>query len=488
MSEMSDSKELMMGERDFISSTRKYSVGTYVSFAILMFGLNAMTIVVTQQYPFFYETLIGLDIGMMFLASILYTVWDMFNDPLVGYLSDKNYRFTRRWGKRVPWIAGCLVPLLLSLILLFYPPSISLLDGWFTFFWFLIFLSAYDGFLSAITVNYNALLPVKFRSKEERISLGAFVHLFMMLGPFLGLAIIAQLTPDPSSYLVMSIAIAVCVLISFLLSLPGLKEQEWIKESYYREKLEEKSFFSEFIGNIRQAFKLRPFIALAIVMLCMTVSLALINASQPYYVAYILGIQDRESPEFGQTIASIAFPYVLTTVLFIPVYFWLVRKLGHVKAFKWGLLVSPLPVLLIFFSLMFGAQKSVPFVMLGAAGWGIIGGIIVISRIPVQGDFFDSSALEFQRRQEGTYLGIWNFFSRLVTVIQFGVLWLIHTLTAFDPDVATQSEMANWGIMAHFGLVPALLMLIAALVFWKLWDITPEQMKQVKENLETLGI
>jgi GPH family glycoside/pentoside/hexuronide:cation symporter len=453
-----------------------------------MFGVNAMAIVVQQQYPFFYETLVGLDIGMMFLASIIYTIWDMFNDPMVGHISDRNNRFTRRWGRRFPWIAILTIPMVISLVLLFVTTDTTIFSGLFTFFWFLIFLSAYDGLLSAITVNYNALLPVKFKSKEERTSLGAFIHLFMMLGPFLGLAMVAQLTPDPSSYITVSILLGIFVVISFLLSIPGLKEDEWLKESYFKEEVKKTHFFPEFRNNIKQAFKQKPFIVMAVVSLCTTVSLALINASQPYYVAYILGIQDRTSTEFGQTVARVAMPFVLVTVVFIPIYFWFIKKVGHTKALKWILLFSPLPVLLIFFSLFFGTQESILFVMLGAAGWGVVGGITVIARIPVQGDFFDSSALEFHRRQEGIYLGIWNFFSRMVTVIQFGVLWGIHTLTSFDPTQQQQTPLANWGIMAHFGLVPAVLMLVAGLVFWKYWDITPEKIKNVRTELEKLGI
>ncbi|MFX0184921.1 MAG: MFS transporter, partial [Candidatus Hodarchaeota archaeon] len=240
--------------------------------------------------------------------------------------------------------------------------------------------------------------------------------------------------------------------------------------------------------NIKQSFQLKPFIVLAIVTLCTTVALALINASQPYYVAYILGIQDRESTEFGRMVVTVAFPYVLTTIVLIPLYIWIVKKVGHAKAFKYALFLSPLPVLLIFFSLIFGAQASIPFVMLGAALWGVVGGIIVISRIPVQGDFFDFSAFKFHRRQEGIYLGIWNFFARLVTVIQIGTLFIIHTLTSFDPEATTQTNSALWGIMAHFGLVPAIFMIIAALVFWKYWDLTPDKTETIKSELKKLGL
>jgi GPH family glycoside/pentoside/hexuronide:cation symporter len=429
---------------------QKYPRSIYISFSVMMFGFNAMIIVVSQQYPFFYESLIGLDIGMMFLASIVYTVWDMFNDPFIGHLSDRNNRFTRRWGKRFPWIVGCTIPLLFSLVLLFSVSLVSFLGEWVIFFWFLFFLSAYDGLLSAILVNYNALLPVKFRSKEERTSLGGFIHLFMMLGPFIGLAIVATLSPEANSYQTMSVILAIIALLSLMLSIPGIKEEESLKTTYFKEEIQQDPFLSEFISNVRQSFQLRPFLVLAIVTLCITVALALINASQPYYVRYILGVQDPESTEFG--------------------------------------LVSPFPVLLIFFSFVVGAQASLPLVMLGAALWGVIGGVIVISRIPVQGDFFDFSASKFHKRQEGIYLGIWNFFARLVTVIQIGSLYIIHTLTSFNPDMVVQTDMALWGIMAHFGLVPAIFMTIAALVYLKFWDLTPEKLAPIRTELEKIGI
>ena len=126
--------------------------------------------------------------------------------------------------------------------------------------------------------------------------------------------------------------------------------------------------------------------------------------------------------------------------------------------------------------------------MLGAALWGVVGGLIVISRIPVVGDFFDSSALKFHKRKEGIYLGTWNFFARLVTVIQIGTLYVIHTLTAFDPEAVTQNDSALWGIMTHFGLIPAIFMAFAAIVYWKYWDLSPEKIKPIKAELEKMGL
>ena len=142
----------------------------------------------------------------------------------------------------------------------------------------------------------------------------------MMIGPIIGLALLTRLDrTDRNSYLNgiigIIIILAVFVIISFLLSIPGLKEEEWLKESYFKEEIEKTEFLPQFKNNIKQALKQKPFVVMAIVSLCTTVSLALISASQPYYVAYVLG----RTTEFGQTVFLLAITFVLVTVVFIPV-------------------------------------------------------------------------------------------------------------------------------------------------------------------------
>ncbi len=184
----------------------KHSFPTFLSFGVLLLGLNGMNYAVTQWYPKFYEETIGLNIVLMFLATIFYTAFDMINDPLIGFLSDKNTRFTKRWGKRFPWLAVGCVGILFAVILFFSPPSVEIGGGFLSLLWFLVFLSFYDGFYSMIFVNYRALLPTKFRSKDDRLKASAFSQLFLILGPLIGLLVAPSfLTDDPSSFGVMAL-------------------------------------------------------------------------------------------------------------------------------------------------------------------------------------------------------------------------------------------------------------------------------------------
>ncbi|MHA2502308.1 MAG: MFS transporter [Candidatus Kariarchaeaceae archaeon] len=464
-----------------------HSKKTYSSFGVFMMGMNAILFITLQQYPFFYETRIGLNVGLMTLGAVIYTVWDMINDPLIGHFSDKNYGFTRRRGKRFPWIAGGIVPLIFVVILLFSPPGLDQYGETVTFVWFILFLALYDGLTSAILVNYQSLLPVKFRSDADRRNVGTVVHLFMMLGPFVGLILVGALvTSEAASFQLLAIALGAFMVITFLLSIPGLREDETLKESYFLKEQGSDPFLSELTGNIRMALREREFVLLALVTVAIAITTSLIAVSTPYYAQYVYGVS--ADAELGNLVAQISIPFVATTTLGIPFYFWLIRKIGHLKAFKIALVLAPLPLFLIYISFTAGSEASLPIVMLGAAIWGIFGGILQISRIPLQGDFFDTMAVRQGRRQEGMYFGLWNFFSRIVTLVMLGILAIIHTLTNFDADAVTQPLEALWGIMAHFGLIPGVILLLAALVFVRSWKLDSTAMEKVREELEATGL
>ena len=71
-----------------------YGFGKYlVEFLNMAFG--------TYAY-FFYESEIGLESWIIGLGFIIFALWNMFNDPLIGYLTNRPFKFTRKWGRRFP--------------------------------------------------------------------------------------------------------------------------------------------------------------------------------------------------------------------------------------------------------------------------------------------------------------------------------------------------------------------------------------------------
>jgi len=91
-----------------IASTRKmisYSFGFILSLYLLI-AYNTLIF-------YFYEVEVGLEVGLVSLALILFNVWVMISSPFLGYLTDKPHRWSKKVGFRAPWVIIAAIPTLL---------------------------------------------------------------------------------------------------------------------------------------------------------------------------------------------------------------------------------------------------------------------------------------------------------------------------------------------------------------------------------------
>jgi len=71
---------------------------------------------------FYYAQVIGLPAQTVGLAIMAALILDAFIDPIVGQLSDNT---RSKWGRRHPWMYGAAIPVALSYMLIWHPPT-----GW----------------------------------------------------------------------------------------------------------------------------------------------------------------------------------------------------------------------------------------------------------------------------------------------------------------------------------------------------------------------
>jgi Na+/melibiose symporter-like transporter len=64
-------------------------------------------------------------------------------------------------------------------------------------------------------------------------------------------------------------------------------------------------------------------------------------------------------------------------------------------------------------------------------------------------------------------------FEVVTIIIQVLIFAIVHTLTGFVEGADSQSAQAQFGIQLHFGLIPAIFILIGTLIFWKFYDLKP---------------
>jgi len=120
---------------------------------------------------FFYETEIGLNVGVAALAFIIYAIWNAVNDPLIGYIMERIHMpWEQKWGKRFPWILIGSIPWIFFFALIFMVPLNldPIGDQWIIFSWLLITICVFDTFFTIWNINYISIYPDKFRGINER--------------------------------------------------------------------------------------------------------------------------------------------------------------------------------------------------------------------------------------------------------------------------------------------------------------------------------
>ncbi|MCP4760763.1 MAG: MFS transporter, partial [archaeon] len=116
---------------------------------------------------------------------------------------------------------------------------------------------------------------------------------------------------------------------------------------------------------------------------------------------------------------------------------------------------------------------------------------------PMMGDVLDDIALRTGNRKQSIYYGYQAFFIRLGGIFQGVIFAIVHILTNFVEGaesleelqlLSSTPELAVLGIRIHATLIPALVVLITTLLFWKFYDLTPEKVETNREKLKELGI
>jgi len=239
----------------------------HVSFAIAglldQFYISSFTV----RVIFFYENELFLSILYIGLAFLIYGFWNMINDPLLGWLSDKKTRFTERWGRRFP---SFLVGAILTNIVYFFLYAVPFADPQSNqiavFIWLIVILVLFELCYSLWQVNWLALYPDLLRTQKERTKVGALNTIFAQIGTILGIFI----TPlfivygDPSTYVVAAFVVCIIGFIMVLLLIPGMKEDDELiqRELHHIEELKEEK---ESYWQVLKATQLNVEIILGIV-------------------------------------------------------------------------------------------------------------------------------------------------------------------------------------------------------------------------------
>ena len=427
---------------------------------------------------YFYEVEVGLESWMTGLGLVIYAIWDALNDPLIGYLCDKPVRFTKKWGRRFPWMVIGYIPMLISFLLIFSPPNINAQDQpWIIFGWLVLTLCVFDTFETIFTNNYFALFPDKFRENEERVKASGIYVFLGLIG-----VVFANLLPpmifkfgDIGSYLLMALISVLICFICWFLMLPGIRDDKKTVEEYLAKYAaqEKESFFK----TLKTAFKRKSLIAFLFLFMAWITLTAMVQSSFLYWIRFIILGEAAD-------VLYVMIMFLLGVMIGIPIWFKYYKKTGANN--RNTMIYTSVGCVLITGILSFITDLISLLIIIFI--WGIaVGGFWVIY-IPTYSDVIDEAISITEIRREGFYSGLRRFMSNLSRVISAVLFATIHELTGFVEIANKQTPTANVGILLLFGVIPAIIMAIGLIIFWKFYDITPEKSKKIREKLMELKL
>ena len=446
-----------------------YSFGTFLNEFVMM-AFFAFTF-------FFYESEIGLDVWLVAFGYILFAIWNAVNDPIVGYLTDKPFKFTKKWGRRFPWLMLGGFPWAISYILVFMPPAVdpnTQQGALILVVWFVISMCLFDTFASIFWVNYASLFPDKFRSTEERRTANGFSIFIGVFGTVSG-AVVPPLFITfgvLSSYIIAAGVVMLVGIIAVILLIPGGREEQALIDQYLvaYPKREKSSFFK----TLKAAMKHRNFIVVILVLLLYQVMIRSMTASIPFIVRFILKME-------ASVITVIMGLFMISVLISTPIWVKIAQKKNDNRKITLitGILLTIFTIPMIFVNTYLGF-------ILGMLLWGTVLGGFWVTQLWILSDSIDEAVCETEKREEGIYNGINQFFSRIALVVQALSFAIIHELTGFVEGADTQSAQAVIGIHIHFAVVPLIAMIIGMIIFWKWYDLTPERVKENQQKMKEL--
>ena len=439
----------------------------------------------------FYEVQIGLFVGLVALAFILYSFWNAFNDPLIGFIMAKIHMpWEDKWGKRFPWIVIGGIPWLFTYLLVFMVPLTwdPVREQWLIFIWLLVSICLYDTLFSLWDINVRSMYPDKFRGHGERRTAAGIGTLIGMSG-IVASSIIPPLFIQfgvPETFRIQAIILIAVGFVIFCFMIPGIREDEKTK-ARYKERLlkaseEEKQ---SFIKAAKEVISNRRFMSKLLVFFGYQAAVALLAASALYMIIFVLGME-------AWFLAVLMGAMLLGAFISVPLWLKLSHKYNNNKKVC---LIAGFVMFVTFLPIFFVTEIIFFIVALFIFGIGLGGQWFADP--PAMADVLDDVAVKNGKRKDEIYYGYQTFFVRLSLVVQAIVFAVVHTLTGFvegsinQADLFAKSptpELALLGIRIHTALIPAILVLVCTLIFWKFYDLTPDKVAVNKAKLKELGL
>ena len=469
-----------MSTEDIVFDIKDWKIASNKKMMSFSFGF-ILTLYLLIAYNslifYFYEVEVGLDVELVSLAIIIFTIWIIICNPILGYLTDKPFKWSKKWGFRTPWVIIAAIPTLIFYMLLYLPPNINAKTNPWPIFWYLLITSCLFGtFLTIFRQHFEGGFANQFREDFERRRASALAFIFPVFILFLLslLPLFFIVYGDKSTFFLTAMISIIILASCVIILIPGIYESEEVKMRYLRGYENEEQL--SFLEMIKIAFRQRNFTITIITSTLFTIGTALNYASGIYFFKDVLRL-----PLYLSIFPTTA--YFIAILVALPFWVWFAAKYGIVKTYIIGLFLSA--VSFIPYLWITTLEEAIIFAFLR----GVAGSCSTLMILPIISDCYDEVTIACGRHQEATLLGIRTIFIRCSVIFQALIIAWIHIITGYNQSPnAIQTSLAVWGIRVHQALIPMILCFIACVIIILWYDLKGEKKLTMKAKLRKMGL
>ena len=393
------------------------------------------------------------------VGQIIYLIINAFNDPLLGYFSDKTNR--EKWGsRRLIYIKYGGPIWALTFILVWFPWSFD--NQIIIFFHFVITVCLFDMFFTLVVTVWLALLPEMTSDINERGKVQFLVLLFGLSAVLPAFLIVGDMKPISTTFKIIAIFIAI---LSTIIQLVVVKTTE------ERPEFQKDEAFS--LGkSIKECFKLKSF---------------------RLYIGFIF---------FTTLIESVLFSYLFAYLFVLGdnglIIFFSLYVIGVYSSYivclklqpKWGMrtIILRFGILRIIgttliFILWYITSLEI-LIMFGLA-WLMFFYGYTIFIFPLLHLSIDEDEFIHKTRREGMFFGIQALFNKPAVSIGPIIATVLLISYGYIQGSEVQPESTLFGIMLLLFIYP-IIMTALSLIFIYLYPLHGIKLKDMKEKLEEI--
>ena len=408
---------------------------------------------------YFFTSYLGLDAAKASTVWIIFAIWNAFNVPLFGYISDHT---KSKLGRRIPYIRYGSFFYALVFVVTWIKWPLGASQGA-LFFQMLSTLFLFDTLYTAIATSLYVMPYTMAVSNKARSSIFLMKIFFTLISLGVPLVLFPIIKPAPGEDCTkFQIIMAAIGVVSFIVI--------FISTFFYKEKVTtEPEEGDNIFKSVISCFKNRSFVVFEVLSFSVIfIQTILMQGVIYYFDAFGLPMYAA----YGALGAGAVFGVILWAQKTIP---WGVKKCVFIMCVVFSAGAACMAV--------FGKFSVVAAIGFFIAGIGFAGGMYLVPLM--NGDVIDYDEHRCGQRREGMYAGVNSLITKPAISFANSSFIMILGLFGFDMGKSTelQTEWAKQGILVAWMAVPAILLIICAASL-KFYPLAGREWDEIKREIE----